>query len=98
MRKGTTPTHIFTIPTEIAETLSKIRVIYSQNNEIVLTKDTTEVGSEVKIRLTQEETLQFDHSKAVDIQVRALTLGGDALNSDIMTVRCEKCLEDGVFE
>lgn len=98
MRIGTTPTHTFTIPSEIVRTASKVRVIYSQNRDVVLTKDVTEFsGDTVEVTLTQEETLKFQKQKVVDIQLRVLLTDGSALTSDIISVRAYECLENEVL-
>lgn len=97
MRKGTTPKHIFAIPADIAPNISKARVIYAQADEVILTKDAVVENGAVTVTLTQEETFMFDHKKPVAIQVRALA-NGTALCSNIMLVRCEKCLENEVLQ
>lgn len=97
MRKGTTPKHIFAIPENIALTVTKARVIYAQADEIILTKDAIVKDGAVTVALTQEDTFLFDHKKPVAIQVRVLA-NGTALCSDIMMVRCEKCLENEVLQ
>jgi hypothetical protein len=86
MRIGTTPTHTFTLPADIASTVAKVRVIYSQCDSVVMTKDVTALtGNAVVIKLTQEETLKFHDRKPVDIQLHLLTKSGEALTSDIIT-------------
>ena len=98
MRIGTTPTHTFTLPADIASTVAKVRVIYSQGDDVVLTKDTATLsGNDVVLKLTQEETLKFHNRKTIEIQLRVLTKGGDALTSDIITRSPYECLESEVF-
>lgn len=98
MRIGTTPTHTFTLPTEIASKTAKVRVIYSQGNSVVVAKDVAKLtGNDVVVKLTQEETLKFHKRKPVDIQIRVLTTSGDALTSDIVTRTPYECLENEVF-
>ena len=100
MRRGTTPTHTFTLPFEVG-VIKSIRVIYSQNKIPVLRKDTEDFtlkDSSASIKLTQSETLAFDSHKTVDVQVRVLTKDGEALASQIMTVRPERLLENEVLE
>ena len=97
MRQGTTPTHIFTLPFD-TDTISKVRIIYSQNGFPVLTRDdATLAGSTATVKLTQEETLKFDYGQTVSVQVRVLTVGGDALASDIIRVSVDRCLDDEVL-
>jgi len=99
MRIGTTPTHTFTLPADIAAITAKARVVYSQCYNVVLTKEVTELsGNDVVINLTQEETLKFHNRKPVDIQLRLLTNTGEALTSDIITKTPYDCLERTVLE
>lgn len=99
MRRGTTPTHTFTLPFD-TDTLSKVRVIYAQDDIPVLVRDDAELdGNNVVVKLTQEETLKFNEQKNVEIQLRALTADGeDAIASDIMRASVKRLLENEVFE
>ena len=99
MIRGTTPTHIFTLPfeTSLAKT---IKVVYYQFGRVILTKtgdDLDLAGREVQTKLTQEDTLTFDCKTDVFIQLRVLTLGGDALASNIMQVPVGRCLDNEVL-
>lgn len=99
MKKGTTPTHYFTLPFDTGE-VANCRVIYSQNEKIILKKELVDCqckGNTISVRLSQEDTFQFISPRPVQIQVRVLTTGGDAINSDIKTVSCEQCLDDEVL-
>lgn len=100
MIRGTTPTHSFAIPIDAA-TVSKIRVTYEQGGADVLTKDFDASAIDngvLSYKLTQEETLSFGEG-CVSVQVRILTLGGDALASEITCIRPKTLLDDtGVLE
>lgn len=110
MRRGTTPTHTFTLPFSVPEG-SRIRIVYAQNDEIILerTTETCSVdGQTVVIRLTDAETLLFDCSPhwvdgkyepyMVEIQIGIKTPSGDKLWSDIITDTPERCIrKDGVI-
>ena len=99
MIQGTTPTHTFTLPFDTS-LLTSARIIYSQNEKIILKKELSDCecsGNTISCKLTQEETFLFVHPKTVQIQIRVLTDGGDALNSDIETVPCKMCLDDEVL-
>lgn len=99
MIKGTTPTHVFTLPFDMA-TVKTIQIVYAQNHIVKLEKgneDCTFDGNNVSIRLTQEDTLKFDGDGYVNIQVRVLTVGGDALASNIMKTFLMDCLSDEVL-
>lgn len=99
MRRLTTPEHKFTLQID-PSVISKVRITYAQNNAIVLTKEGEEVsldGNVARVKLTQEETKKFTADKEVEIQVRVLTLGNDALASDIIKVDVKKVLDDEVM-
>ena len=99
MIKGTTPTHIFTIPFDTS-VLDKVKITYAQNDAIVLTKTTENCALEenkISVTLTQEDTFAFDHKKAVEIQLRVLTKNGEVLTSLPEKVGVAKCLDDEVL-
>ena len=99
MRRLTTPEHKFTLQID-PSVIDKIRITYAQNNVIVLTKEGNDVSIDdniAKVKLTQEETKKFTAGKEAEIQVRVLTLGNDALASDIIKVDVKKVLDDEVM-
>lgn len=99
MIRGTTPLHVFTLPFD-TEVVSKLRVIYSQNDTPVFKKEGTDCtleGSNVKVKLTQEDTLKLNDECPVEIQVRALTKTGEAIASLPKKVAVDRCLENEVL-
>ena len=99
MRRGTTPTHTFTIPFNTSE-VSKLRVIYAQrdNIKIVKTEDDAELlDNKIVVKLTQADTLRLNCKLKTDIQIRILTHGGDSLVSDIYTRSVKQCLSNEVL-
>ena len=99
MIRGTTPTHIFNIPFDTS-LIADLRISYAQgeNEVVVKTKDDVTLdGQTITATLKQEETFRFDCSKKVLVQVRVLTLGGEAISSDVMTVSVERCLNNEVL-
>lgn len=99
MIRGSTPTHIFTLPFG-AETVKTIEITYAQNEKVKLQKanaDCVLEGNTVSIKLTQEDTFKFDEKPLVEIQIRVLTLGGDVIASDIMYTTVKRCLSDEVL-
>lgn len=99
MTRGTTPTHRFTLPVD-ADRASKIRVLYAQDGNPVLRLDTDRFaleGRTARVKLTQEETLKFDETKLVEIQLRVLTTDGDSLVSNVKWVSVNRLLEDEVL-
>ena len=98
MRRGTTPTHIFTFPFNVAE-CEQIRVLYAQRDNVKLTKEKTDCiisANTLTLKLTQEETFLFDDKDLVEIQIR-LKLYDNVIASDLITVRVKKLLEDEVL-
>ena len=99
MIRGTTPTLEFTIPFDTS-LLSEAFVTLSQNDEVVLDKPLSDCkcdGRTLSVKLTQEETLLLDCQCKTEIQIRAKTLEGDALASNIITVNTDRILKDGVI-
>lgn len=99
MIRGTTPTLEFTIPFDTSQ-LSTAFVTLSQRGSIVLDKALSECGCEgnkLSVRLTQEETLELECDCITEIQIRAVTVNGDAIASDIMFERIDRILKDGVI-
>ena len=99
MRRGTTPTHNFTLPFN-TDVIKSCRVVYSQDGNVKLVKETEDVTLNeniITLTLTQEETFAFECTKYVDIQVRVLTLDGESLASEITRVPVLKCLDEEVL-
>lgn len=99
MIKGTTPTHIFTLPFDTGM-IKTIQVAYAQGGVVMLTKgnaDCTFDQNMVSVRLSQEDTFLFAENACVEVQVRVLTMEGEALASGIMRIRCKDILTDEVL-
>lgn len=99
MIRGTTPLHVFTLPINTA-LCKEIKITYAQDDHPVLMKkknDCTLNGNTVSVRLTQQDTFLFDHEKNVQIQVRVLTLTGEALCSTVKRITVGRCLESEVL-
>lgn len=99
MIRGTTPTHTFTLPCD-ASMVKEVMIIYAQGDVEVFHKDTEDCkldGETVSVTLTQEDTFLLDHKQRVQIQIRVLTHGGDALASDVKIVSIKKCLNEEVL-
>ena len=99
MIRGSTPTHIFTLPFGV-ETVKTVEITYAQNEEVKLKKtdvDCVLEGSTVSVKLTQEDTFKFDEKPLVKIQIRVLTLDGDVIPSEIMYATVKECLSDEVL-
>lgn len=99
MIRGTTPTHEFEVSINTA-TIKTVRIIYSQKDDVLFVKendDCTMRDNIITTTLTQEETFMFDHKNPVQIQIRALTGGGQAIATDIMERSVCQCLEEEVL-
>ena len=100
MRQGTTPRHTFELPFGV-DVIDKVRVIYSQNgiNKLIKEKgDCILEGNTVQVNLTQEDTFLFDCRYPVKLQVRVLTIGGDALATEPYSMTVYECLEMEVIK
>lgn len=99
MIRGTSPTITCTFPFDVA-TLSYAYFTIAQNERIVLNKkidcDGLQ-GRQIKIHLTQEETLKLKENLQAEAQVRGITKDGEAIASDIIKIYVNKILKDGVI-
>jgi len=99
MIRGTTPTLEFVIPFDTGQ-LSEAFVTLSQNEEIIIDKALKDCQcneNKLSVRLTQEETLKLQCDCMTEIQIRAKTLEGEAIASQIIKVNTERILKDGVI-
>lgn len=99
MIKGTTPTHTFILPFDVAN-IKQCKVTYAQNDSEVLSKnavDCTLTENKIIVELTQEDTLKFDASQNVQIQLRVLTQEDKALASKIAVRPVYKVLNNEVM-
>ena len=96
MIRGTTPTHIFTLPIE-TYLVEDLRISYAQNNNEILVKKKNDCileGNTIKVKLTQEETFNFNCEKNAQVQVRVKTTGGEVFGSTITTFKVECSLNE----
>lgn len=99
MFKGTTPTHMFNIPIDTS-IIKEIKITYSQRDKEVLvkrTEDCTISEGLITTKLSQEDTFLFEGNMIVTIQMRILTMGGDALIAEPIMMAVGKCLDDEVL-
>lgn len=97
--RGTTPTHIFTIPFEVS-LAKEVRVTYGQDDNVIVTKteeDCDLSGNQIKLMLTQADTFLFDSKRPVQIQLRILTVDNKVMASKVKTVDVLKCLDSEVL-
>ncbi len=99
MIRGTTPTLEFTIPFDTS-ILAEAWVTFAQNKEVVFDKKLSECqcsGNMLTVKLTQEETLMLKCNCLVEMQIRARTVDGNAVASEIMVESPDRILKDGVI-
>lgn len=99
MFKGTTPIHTFNVDIDTS-LIKEVKIIYSQKDKEILvkrTEDCTIDSGTISTRLSQEDTFLFESNTLVTIQVRVLTMSGDALISDLIMTGVGKCLDDEVL-
>jgi hypothetical protein len=99
MIRGTTPTLEFVLPFDTS-LLAEAFVTLAQGGTVVVDKSLKDCncsGDLLTVRLTQEDTLKLDDKINTEIQIRAKTVSGDAIASNITTVDTERILKDGVI-
>lgn len=99
MIRGTTPTLKFIIPIS-TDQLAEAYVTLAQRGAVVIDKTLEECDCEenkITVKLTQEETLKLQHDCITEIQIRARTLSGDAVASNIIRESTKRILKDGVI-
>lgn len=102
MIRATTPTHIFTIESNIdLSTAKNIRLTYAQDGFIVLDKNKNDLlinGKTMTYSLSQEDTLLFNINSLVEIQITVNTSEGIVMKSGIISIRADRALNTEVFE
>lgn len=99
MIRGTTPTLEFTVPFD-TKILAEAYVTLAQKKKVVLDKKLSDCqcsANTLTVRLSQEETLKLSCDCLVEIQIRARTVDGDAIASEIMVETPDRILKDGVI-
>jgi hypothetical protein len=99
IRKGTTPTQQFNTSIDLSGA-SVLYITYKQYGKIVIEKtieDCDITASYVATELSQEETLLFDATRKVEIQIRAKFPDGTAVASNIMETDAGAILKGGII-
>ena len=99
MIRGTTPTLEFVLPFDTSM-IADAYVTLSQSGTVVIDKPLTDCNcneNKLSVTLTQEETLKLQCDCTTEIQIRAKTLGGEAVASNIMHVSTGRILKDGAI-
>ena len=90
MRRGTTPTLIFTLPF-LTDNITKLNISFEQKGKLVLQKDISDVEKHdynIELALTEEDTLAFKQNDAISITC-------DEPSCALVQVRCQ--IEDEVY-
>lgn len=104
MYRVTTPTHTFALPIQTSE-CAEIQIQYKQGSVSILKhyQDGTLPsgmsldGNKVYVRLTQQETKQFEPKQA-SVQVRVLTTENNALASQKFKININNVLNEDILE
>lgn len=99
MIRGTTPTHEFTLSID-PSLIKDVEITYAQDDSTVLTKhlkDCTLEGNTLILKLTQQDTFEFNHKKSIQVQLRALMMDNTVLGAYVKTITVEKCLSNEVL-
>lgn len=96
-KRGSTPVNTFEVDIDLRD--ATVWVVYTQDNKVVFEKtgsdlDVTE--NEIRLKLTQEETLRF-HQGAAEIEVDYVFPNGTADHSEIIKTTFERILKDEVL-
>lgn len=97
MIRGTTPELTFKLPFS-ADTLSEIYISFAQNRTVIFEKTKSECtidGNLIKVHLNQQDTLNLKNELTVEVQIRAITNGGDRIASHIIQASAKRILKDG---
>lgn len=100
MRRGSTPTLKFELPLEIDNNVTKLRLTFEQNDKTVVEKTEKEIMINEQffsVQLTQEETLSFDSSCPIRMQVKIRTTDGNVVPSDVVLIECKDVLNEEIL-
>lgn len=102
MYRGTTPTFVFEIDTGGVELDVKTIWLTFSQGKVGITKTQDDVyvteDSRIIVTLSQDETLQFESGKTVEVQARILTTEGKALATEILQIHANRILKGGLIE
>ena len=103
MRRGTTPTLVLEMPSEIpVKDLLELVLSIQQKNKGVIEKrlfDMTadETANALEVVLTQEETLLLQDSRVADVQVKVKFTDGSVIASEVIRVPVSEILNEEVI-
>lgn len=97
--QGTTPTITFNLPFDVS-TIQNCEVYFGQNDELLVTKgynDCVLTGQMLQVTLKQADTLQFDPSEKLQIQIRFRYNDGSVDATEIIKGKISDLLSDSVI-
>lgn len=92
MRRGSTPTFVFTLPAD-SSCFSAITIVFVQDGREVMAVERPSLtlnGKEVSFVMSEEQSLAFAPSCRAEIQMRLVTQDGAVLISGIRTLPIRK--------
>lgn len=100
MIQGTTPTLLFKFSVDLA-LIKEWRICFYQEGKENLIKTNADCivdeNKVIYVKLTQEETLNFDVDKYIKIQVKALTQDSNVISSQTITTHTHEILDKMLF-
>lgn len=97
--QGTTPTVTFNLPFDVS-TIKNCEVYFGQNDELLVTKgynDCVLSGTTLSVTLKQKDTLQFDPSEKLQIQIRFRYNDDSVDATEIIKGKISDLLSDAVI-
>lgn len=101
MIRGCTPSFKITLRgINVSDLVEKYVTFVQEKTRVEKAGDDVKIsedGTAIIVSLSQEETLSFDSSKNVDMQLRATTVDGKVIASGIKRLSVGAILKDGVI-
>ncbi len=98
--QGTTPTITFNLPFDVS-TIQNCEVYFGQNDELLVTKgynDCVLDDQTLQVTLKQSDTLQFDPSEKLQIQIRFRYTDGSVDATEIIKGKIGDLLSDSIIK
>lgn len=95
MLVGGTPLHTFELEKDLPN-VADLLISYAQNERVILRKrlaDCTLGKNTISTRLTQDDTIRFNDTHRVTIQLKIKTDTGEVIVSDPILVNTSRCLD-----
>ena len=88
MIRGTTPTHTFNVSIDTSR-FKIVRIYYAQKKIPVVTKTEKDIvmdGKQIRVTLSQKDTLKFDERRPVEVQIRVVLDNGCSIATSVGTL------------